>query len=152
MQRAIYYISMLRTNTKTRQAEWILRQLQMSATGDINKAWYNVVWEQRYKTDEEWTKKYGPLVNPKAYQYMLALYVFYNGLGVLAKNNMVPTKMLIDTLTPPNILYPWTRFKILIRWRSIYHDDTVLEGFQYLAEKTMEYHPDVYENLGVLMG
>jgi hypothetical protein len=144
---ATYYIVMLNSNRKTRQAELILRMMQMHASETINKAFNSVMWEQKFKTPKEWIENYGPITNPEAYQRLLAVYIYLNGLGMMAKEGMIPEKMIIDALTSAPILLAWKRFEPIVgMWRSRYEDEAYLEGFEYLAKKTMEYKPKAWQH------
>ena len=133
----------------TRQADFLLRQTEVIMGTQHQEAWFDVVFQQRFSTGEDWFEKYGPNVNPGAYNKLLPIIQYYNHLGVLLMENMIPVKML-ETITPPIILMAWKRIEPLaVRWRLNYEDDTLLEGFEYLVTKIRENHPNIYDNLTI---
>jgi hypothetical protein len=138
------------TEIETRQADFLLRQTQLITDNDFQKSWRNVVWDQRFATQEEWLEKYGPTKNPEAYSNFLTICQYYNHLGILVMENKIPARLIIETVTPVIILTPWKRIEPIVkRWRMRYQDDTLLAGFELLVNMIQEIHPKMYNHITI---
>ena len=135
---------------ETRQANFLTNQTQIFMGPEFYKAWINVVWEQRFATHEEWAEKYSWRTNPEEYINFIRICQYFNHIGLLIKEKMIPEKILSETLTPVMVFYPWRRAEpIAKRWRTIYQDESLLEGFEYMVNRMRQSHPNIYDNVSV---
>ena len=146
---AFYYVMTIRVQQRnvkstleTRQADILQRHVQISASQDFMDSWHDVVFNQNYLTYEEWTKYYGPDVNPDAYTHYTALIQYHEILGGLLRENLVNIELLERIWQPLHLVCVWDRVEPVIKgWRERYRDDSIYENLEYLFNTYMERHP-----------
>jgi hypothetical protein len=149
---AIYYISMLRTNTKTRQADILHRHAQINASKDFMDAWADVVTQQNFLTYEEWRQNYGPYKSPPvAYSNLVMVVQYYEILAGLLREKLVTMEMIRSIWQPIHIILVWERVEPVIKgWREMYHDDSMYRNFEWLFSRFMEGNLESSLTLSVL--
>jgi hypothetical protein len=108
----VYYASVLRNANKTQQLQLETRQAQMfmGIYNQLNRADFIDAWrafmEMEWSTFEELQQ-----VNedPESDRHLWVLGMFYEGLGVLVKNDLVPMKLLAETITGMTRMW-WEKF------------------------------------------
>lgn len=148
---AIYYLIILRSNNKTRQADILHRHAQINASKDFMDAWADVVTQQNYLTYEEWREKYSPLRNPPdAYSHLVMVAQYYEILGGLLREKLVSMDMIRNIWQPIHLILVWDTVEPVIKgWREMYHDDSMYGNFEWLFNRFMELNPESRATLSV---
>ncbi|MCW4013820.1 MAG: hypothetical protein NWF07_12665 [Candidatus Bathyarchaeota archaeon] len=129
-----YYVLVLRTQNKTRQA-----QLFSTISKDLSD--YDSWLRNRELMYMEWTdyddfeKKYGSNTNPVSYAQRYAQWTLANSIGVMLKQNLVDEMMVYDSIGS-SIIMMWDKFEpIIMEQRTRYMGPNFLEHYEYLIKR-----------------
>jgi hypothetical protein len=146
---AFYYIMTLRNTQRNQQLQLETRQAQMfmGIYNQLNQADFINAWMAFMEM--EWSN-YEELKliqdDSELGRYLWVIGMFYEGLGVLVKNNLVPIKLVAETITGMTRMY-WEKFIPIVEEGRIelnlprWYSET-----EYLYNELMKYleeHPEL---------
>ncbi|MHA2303349.1 MAG: hypothetical protein ACXACD_20590 [Candidatus Thorarchaeota archaeon] len=158
---AIYYTITIRNQNRTRQAQ-LLWSIYDNYRSIEHRRQSSEITRWEWEDLDDFFEKYGQMNNPEAWTLWTTKAAFFNGIGILLKNNLIDIKLLDDLLT--NSVYRhWNTMRmgaVLVEWRkripnlrvemgwisdSMYPDNvdgstanTTFDGFDYLYHRLME--------------
>ncbi len=117
-----YYIMVLRNQEKARQAQLLMNLHQNYRSIEFRKMCHDIQ-EQSWEDFEDFWNKYGEDTNPESWNKWESVSAFYNGVGVLLRNDLIDVKLVYELL-----------YNVVARdWRIM---GSVLEGWRrYMDEK-----------------
>ncbi len=93
-----YYITIVRNTNRTRQAQLFMqfhsKGMNKELIRDITEI--NVSWT--WKDVDEFFHKYGPETNLDAWAKFVSVWAYYEGMGTLAKKNLINVEMIPEML------------------------------------------------------
>jgi hypothetical protein len=144
-----YYAITIRHQTKTRQAQLLTRLYETYTNSEFRKNQLEVLQFQ-FKDYDEFAEKYGFNTNLESYAKWQSVMSFFNGVGVLLKNNMVDIN-LVDELLVNMVFATWDKMgSVIIEWRKRWNSrkDRIYSnkypyyhGFEYLFEELKKRDP-----------
>ena len=137
---AFYYVMTLRvqqTNMKatldSRQAQIFMQLYALYDNRDFFEDYGNICNTYEYKNYADWTQKYGPKANIKAYAAWIRVGRFLDGAGLLVRKNLIDVELVVDQLREV-ILYAWEKMgPWVVEQRSILNHPQLWENFEFLA-------------------
>jgi hypothetical protein len=148
---AVFYILNLRAQQEnmkqtlaTRKAQ-ILSDIELFASSlPPNKTFTQVVYQQQFKTYEEWLRKYSAPVDPESYSNLLAAHAQTNYMGGLVYEGITDLDHLLRITPPLWIMLIWERISpVILEWRSIYKDPFMGFYTEYLYNEIRKKYPEV---------
>ena len=146
---AFYYISTLRNTRKNQELTLETRQAQMymNIYNQLNKADFIDAWmsfmEMEWNDFDEYLRVYE---DPEKNRNLWVIGMFYEGLGVLVKNNLVPMRLIAETITGMTRMY-WEKFvPIVDDGRREFNLPRWYSESEYLYNELMKYieeHPEL---------
>ena len=150
---AVFYILNLRVsqrnmkaNLETRQAQLFMQSFNLWLTSGMIEN-YLELFQQDWKTYEEWVEKYGMKNNPKAALIYFKLDTFFEGIGVLVKRKLVDP-WLVDEFMSSDIISYWEKMRPVAEGiRKQQGRETWAENSEYLYDEVLkvykQQHPDL---------
>jgi len=131
----VYYITIMRNTQKTRQREMFMQLYNQTYNSEEMKRFWqlmNLEWEDY----DDFRAKYGPDINQQEAAVRTVIFNFFEGLGLLVKDNMVDVNT-VYSLTGRRIIMVWFKFETIIEGLRIYADagPDYLENFEFLANE-----------------
>jgi hypothetical protein len=134
----------IRNMSQTRRTEVTLRYFDLFTSPEIQEVWRHLAYEQNFESNEEWTEKYGPTVNPEAYKKWLTMMTLHNASGYLLKKGLVDLEDIHHYSAPLGIISHWEKFKSLIEYRrKQYNYPRLWESFEYLYNESKKKYPQL---------
>jgi hypothetical protein len=131
---ATYYILIVRNTILTRQAQLFMQLYQGYASEDVNKRQIellNMEWENYH----DFETKYGSDINPDHYARRSAQLQWFNGIGLLVKENLIDLDLVYNTVGHGALML-WTKYESIIReQRDHYRVPEHSKGLEYLANE-----------------
>ena len=114
-----YYILMVRNQNRTRQAQLLMNLYESYRSIESRRQSLEIQsWE--YEDFDDFFKKYGDDTNPDAWALFESKAAFFNGIGVLLKENLIDIRLL-DNLLTSTVNRHWNMLNmgsILVEWRK----------------------------------
>jgi len=140
-----YYIMNIENNRKnqklqleTRQAQ-LFMQIYAEQLKRGNIPGYDVVYHMEFDSPEEFEEKYGRENNPEAWYDFWLYNSYYEGIGVLVRENLVDIK-LVALLNGGEVISGWEKFeKVTNHYRAKYHWPRWSIEWEYLYTTMKEY-------------
>ena len=146
---AIYYMMTLRNSQRAQQQQVETRQAQMfmGIYNQMNQPDFIDAWMAVMKMEWSNWEEYMQICNdPELNRNLLVVGMFYEGLGVLVKNNLVPMKLFAETITGFTRMW-WEKFiPILEEGRREFDSPRWYSETEYLYNELMKYieeHPEL---------
>jgi hypothetical protein len=130
----IYYITIMRNQYKTREAQFLLQLNQVFQDKEAIKDWYDV-FTMEFQDYQEFLEKYDSTVNLENYLQRSRIYRMLNTFGQLLKKGLVSPETVYDGIQGGFIEGMWNKQSLHIRKiREQFNTPRYLDGFEYLAE------------------
>ena len=126
---AVYYILQIRHQTKQRQTDMVMRLYATFGSTEFQKA-YQKMMNLEYEDYADYVKRYG--TNTEVQAAVTSVSVFFEGIGVLVKRNLI-NMSLVDDLLSTDILSTWEKRKPIVEGsRKKSGRPQAWEWFEYL--------------------
>jgi hypothetical protein len=120
----IYYAFQIRHQNKMRQTDLVMKLYSQFNSLEFQKIWEEVM-NREAKNYDDYHKKYG---NAE----VIAVGMFFEGIGILLKRKLIGIELVDDMFTTP-IKWTWEKMKdITLELREIRNRPEILEWFEYL--------------------
>jgi hypothetical protein len=131
---ATYYVLTLRNTKLTRQAQLFNQVYQTFSTTDLHKNYMellNYEWEDYM----DFERKYGSNTNLDSYSKRAALWLWFNGIGLLVQKKLIDPEMVYFT-AGNQALWTWAKFEPIIKeiCRRYNVSDSLMH-FEYLVKE-----------------
>ena len=147
---AVYYVMNIRTtqrnmkaNLETRHAQMFMQIYGKWSEGDFSNHWFDLfgtVWTDYGKFKET------ILENPDKMKSLSVLVRFFEGLGVLVKENLLNIHLIALTMAGDTRSF-WEQYKSIVRdWRKDWKQPRLMSETEYLYDELMRYmeaHPEL---------
>ena len=90
----------IRNMNQTRRVEVALQFFDKFTRPEFSEQYRHVIYEQEFESYEEWLEKYGPPINPKAHNNMLAVVGVNNSTGRLLRKGIADPDFVFDFMPP----------------------------------------------------
>jgi hypothetical protein len=128
----ILSINSRKQELETRQAQLFMQVYDHWSSRDAVRAYGLIRFKHQWKDLEDWIRQFMPSVNPEGYTDFMTHSVFFEGLGMLVKRNLIDVSMVED-LYSQRIIWYWEQHKpILLEGRKITNDPTQYDSMEYL--------------------
>ena len=157
-----YYVLMVRNQNRTRQAQLLMNLYESYRSIEFRRKSLEIQ-SGEYEDLDDFFEKYGDDTNPDAWALFESKAAFFNGIGVLLKENLIEVRLL-DNLFTSTVNRHWNVLNmgaILVEWRkrirlrreergwkrdtdySVETDESASKsafiGFDYLYSRLMKY-------------
>ena len=130
----IYYLTIMRNQSKTREAQFLLQLNQVFQDKEAIKDWYDVL-TMDFKDYQDYAERYHPSVNKENYLQRSRVWRMLNNFGVIIKRGLVDPEIIYDGIQGGFIEDIWNKHGVIIKeQRIISNQPNFHEGFEYLAE------------------
>ena len=147
-----YYVITVRNQRKARQAQLLTGLYETYRSPEFRKMQIEVL-RMDCENFDEFDEKYGPEADLESYSKWQSVLAFFNGIGVLLKNDMIDIN-LVDELLSNMIFATWDRTGSIIKeWREIARDlyprpsrssyYPYYHGFEYVYEELKKREPKI---------
>jgi hypothetical protein len=120
----VYYILDMRNQSKVRQTDLVMRLYSTFNSLEFQKTWEEVL-KREAKDLNDYEKKYSQAE-------VLAVGMFFEGIGILLKRKLIDIELVDDMFTMP-IKATWEKMRdITLEARIVRNEPTGLEWFEYL--------------------
>jgi len=134
----LYYTVVLRNATKTRQTQLLMDLYQTYRSPEFIQDWDQVIWRLEFENWEDAMIKLHPLNNPEERRAWFSVGMFFNGVGVLVKRNLIDIS-LVDDLLGGMIILTWEKMgPIETESRVRLSNPRAFEDFEYLYNKIVK--------------
>jgi len=131
---ASYYILVVRSTIRTRQAQLFMHLYQGYASKEVNMRQVellNMEWEDYH----DFEKKYGSDINADNYAMRSSHLQWFNGIGLLLKEKLIDLNMVYHTVGQGALML-WTKYEPIIReQRERYRIPEHSVMLEYLADE-----------------
>lgn len=129
----VYYLSIIRNQSKTREAQFLLQLNQVFQDKEAIKDWYDVLFMD-FTDYQDFTERYDSTVNMKNYLQRSRIYRMLNTFGLIIKRGLVDPEIVYDGIQGGFVEGLWNKHSIVIKERrKISNQPHFHEGFEYLA-------------------
>jgi len=154
---ALYYTLTLRNTQKnlqqqleTRQAQMFMQLYDRFNQKDHQRTWTETIWGMQWDDYHDWYQKYGPETNPDGWTSMQSVHAFFEGIGVLVKNELIDIRM-VDDMMSSNIVITWEKFRpLILEIRKEWGVPQMWEWVEYLYDEIRNImvaeHPELKDN------
>ncbi|MGB8779359.1 MAG: hypothetical protein WCD81_01775 [Candidatus Bathyarchaeia archaeon] len=123
----VYYILDMRNQSKVRQTDLVMRLYSTFNSLEFQKTWEEVL-KREAKNLNDYEKKYSQAE-------VLAIGMFFEGIGILLKRKLIDIELVDDMFTMP-IKTTWEKMRdITLEARKVRNEPTGLEWFEYLYDE-----------------
>jgi len=130
----VYYLSIMRNQSKTREAQFLLQLNQVFHDKGAIKDWYDVL-TMDFKDYQDFVERYESSVNMESYLQRSRIWRMLNTFGLIIKRGLVDPEIVYDGIQGGFIEGMWTKYSIIIKEiRKTSGQPNFHEGFEYLAE------------------
>lgn len=143
---AVYYALILKRQQETRNAQFFMQIYQEAQNEGFLRAIAEAIWVQEHMEFDEWWDKYGPENNMEFFNRWWKMIVFFEGVGIMVRRNLIDIEMVDDYMSGP-IMLTWERYGHIIqaiRERDNYPQ--FQEWHEYLTDEIRKIvekqHPD----------
>ena len=91
----IYYLSIMRNQTKTREAQFLMQLNQVFQDKEAIKDWYDVLFME-FSDYQDFMDKYDSSVNMDNYLQRSRIYRMLNNFGLIIKRGLVDPEIVYD--------------------------------------------------------
>jgi len=131
----IYYITIMRNQSKTREAQFLLQLNQVFQDKEAIKDWRDVLAMEVHDY-QDFLDKYDSSVNMENYLQRSRIYRMLNTYGQLLKKGLVSPETVYDGISGGFVEDMWDRHSVIIRGiRERTKKPHYLDGFEYLVEE-----------------
>ena len=134
---AFYYINALRNQSKARKIEMFMRLYEQRTTTEVTRRFFQHMgsnWEDY----EDYLRKYDSEVNPEHAAARNSHWSFYEGLGLLLRDDLIDRET-VYTLQGVPCLLNWFKWETVIKEiRKGTLGDDWMENFEYLADEMIK--------------
>jgi hypothetical protein len=132
----------IRNMSQTRRTEVTLQFFDKFTRPEFSEQYRHVVFEQQFESYEEWFEKYGPTINPEAYNNMLAVVGVNNSTGRLLRKGIADPDFVFDFMPPYADVRLWEKLKPFVEGRRrLWKSPRYLESFEYLYDEAKKRLP-----------
>jgi len=133
----IYYLSIMRNQSKTREAQFLLQLNQVFQDKEAIKDWHDVL-VMEFQDYQDFLEKYDSTVNMENYLQRSRIYRMLNTFGHIIKRGLVAPETVYDGIQGGFIEDMWNKHSLIINEiRKQMRNPHFHEGFEYLV-KTMK--------------
>jgi len=133
---AIYYIFQIRHQTKTREADMIMRLYSYYCSEEFSKASGRYMGTE-LKDYEDFQKKYGVVGEHPVTMSFYIVMTFFEGVGALLKRKLADIELLYDLFS---VKMHWKKVEPLIAdLRKDFGEPKMFENFEYLYNEIRKY-------------
>jgi len=141
----LYYASVLRNTNRTRQGQLIMQVYNKFSDPNMATAWQKFYEKREHiQTTEDLLNEW--FTHPENFQYRYLLGTFFEGVGVLVKENLLNIRLVAELMTTPIMDY-WEFFAPYIdEARARHKMFRMMSETEYLYNELMEYmdkHPEL---------
>ena len=134
-----YYVLNIKNQRETRQTQLFIQlyQTKSDQAGLLN--WFKLL-NMEWKDNDDFLQKYSRVTHPEYLALIESQISFYEGLGVLMKDNKIDSKTVYKLLGR-RILMLWAKMHSIIQeWREMDHGPgpDYSEYFEYLVEEMVK--------------
>ena len=131
----IYYLSIMRNQSKTREAQFLLQLNQVFQDKEAIKDWHDVLAMEVHDY-QDFLDKYDSSVNMENYLQRSRIYRMLNTFGQLLKKGLVSPETVYDGISGGFIEDMWDKHSVIIRGiRERNEKPHYLDGFESLVEE-----------------
>lgn len=105
-----YYITIVRNTNRTRQAQLFMQFHSKGMNKELIKDMTEINLSWTWKDVDEFFQKYGPETNPDAWAKFVSVWAYYEGMGTLAKKNLINIEMIPEILAIAIVTF-WEKVK-----------------------------------------
>jgi hypothetical protein len=129
---AFYYINTLRYQSKARKTEMFMRLYERRTTTEVTRNFFRHMQTQ-WDDYEDYMQKYDSAVNPESAAIRNSHWAWYDGLGLLLRDDLVDKETVYSLQGIPCLLV-WFKWETVIKGirRGTLGEDW-MESFEYLA-------------------
>lgn len=132
----------IRNMSQTRRAEVTLQFFDKFTQPEFNELWRHIAYEQRFDSIDEWGEKYGPTVNPDAYNKWISMMQLLNASGLILKKGLADLEDVHNYFAPIAIVTVWKKFRPLVEARrKTFSDADFWKSCEYLYNETKKKYP-----------
>lgn len=130
----IYYLSIMRNQSKTREAQFLLQLNQVFQDKEAIKDWHDVL-TMDFKDYQDYMERYDSSVNMENYLQRSRIWRMLNNFGHIIKRGLVDPETVYDGIQGGFVEDMWNKHSVIImERRKISNQPHFHEGFEYLAE------------------
>jgi hypothetical protein len=111
---AVYYISKLRIDIKTRQAQLFMQLYNRLNEGEFCENYGKVVFRYEWEDFHDWKNKYHPEVDLNAWIPWVSVARFFLGIGTLVKRKMIDVDLVADIMGGP-VMWTWEKMSPIVK-------------------------------------
>jgi ribosomal protein L14E/L6E/L27E len=120
----VYYILDMRHQSKVRQTDLVMGLYSTFNSLEFQKTWEEIL-KREAKDLNDYEKKYGQAE-------ILAVGMFFEGIGILLKRRLIDIELVDDMFTTP-VKRTWEKLRnITLEARKVRNEPTDFEWFEYL--------------------
>jgi hypothetical protein len=126
----IYYLSMMKNQTKTREAQFLMQLNQVFQDKEAIKDWYEVLFME-FSDYQDYLDKFDSTVNMENYLQRSRIYRMLNNFGHIVKRGLVDPEAVYDGIQGGFVVDMWKKHGLLIReFRVQYNKPSFQDGFE----------------------
>jgi hypothetical protein len=130
----VYYLTIMRNQSRTREAQFLLQLNQVFQDKEAISDWYNVT-QMRFKDYQDFLENYDSSANTELYLQRSRVYRMLNTCGHLLQRGLVNPETVYDALSGALIVNMWNNHGPIIKEIRIHENIPLhLEGLEYCAE------------------
>jgi len=134
----VYYLSIIRNQSKTREAQFLIQLNQVFQDKEAIKDWYDVLYMD-FTDYQDFMERYDSSVNMENYLQRSRVYRMLNTFGLIIERGLVDPEIVYDGIQGGFVEQLWEKHSIVIRERRrIANQPHFHEGFEYLANAMKE--------------
>ena len=132
----IYYLTIMRNQSRTREAQFLLLVQQIYQNKEFGGDWTEIMSDWEFKDYQEFSEKYGLSAGKDVYLKGASVFGMFNSFGNMIKRGLVSPETIFDSLNGPTIIRTWDKYAPIVReLRDEYGDPFRHWGFEYCAEE-----------------
>jgi hypothetical protein len=145
---AFYYISTLRYQSRARKTEMFMSLHERRTNADVYREFFQHM-QTRWEDYEDYMQKFDSGVNPESASIRNAHWAFYEGLGLLLRDNLIERET-VYRLQGIRCLFVWFKWETVIKEiRKGTTGEDWLENFEYLANEMIRMRQERSQKLPV---
>jgi hypothetical protein len=136
----VSFISSNKSEEKQRKAQIFMNLYGTIQSPEFLRSITTMMYDWQFKDYDDYFKKYGGINNPKSFAVASRVLAFYEGMGVLLKNNLIDLK-LVNDLQGTTALAFWEKYEPVIKGQMEYQrthfkvQKPIWLGLEYLVNE-----------------
>ena len=139
---AINFVISSRKADEQRQSQLFLQLYDRWQGQEYQEQFRKALYVRDWNDWDDYIQKYGPREDPEGYPKAMSLLAFFEGLGVMVKENLIDINLVDATLYRHTRLY-WERIEALVlESRQRLSSPELNDHLEYLYHELKRRHPD----------